>query len=106
MSRCRGLFSVSIWARSSNDDIDLETLVGQDAALRAAGGTQHALVTTGRCWSGIVSHLEFVHAEPIGQSTYYLRIVLGCGSSLPKSPELPGNCWSRRIMKRCHLQEE
>ena len=69
------LFSVSVWALSRNDDIDLETIVGQDASLRTVSGTKHALASAGRRWSGVVSHMELMHAEPSGLSTYYLRIV-------------------------------
>ena len=68
------LFSVSIWARSPNDDIDLETLVGQPASFRAVSGVQHAARGV-RSWSGVCSQMELVHAESTGLSTYYLRIV-------------------------------
>jgi uncharacterized protein involved in type VI secretion and phage assembly len=68
------LFSVSVWARSPDDDIDLEAMVGKKAALRAASGTAFALYG-GRAWTGVCNHMEQVQAESTGLSTYYLRIV-------------------------------
>ena len=68
------LFSVSAWARSPDDDIDLEAMVGKKAALRAASGIAFAL-HGGRAWTGICNHMEQVQAESTGLSTYYLRIV-------------------------------
>jgi type VI secretion system secreted protein VgrG len=62
-------FSISIWARSPNDDLDFEEFVGKKAALRVDGGA------ASRVWAGIVSTMELVQVESTGLSTYYLRIV-------------------------------
>jgi uncharacterized protein involved in type VI secretion and phage assembly len=69
------LFSVSIWARSPNEDIDLSTIVGKPAGFRVVSGLKYALLDGGRAWTGICSHAELVQPEPTGLSTYYLRIV-------------------------------
>ncbi len=45
------LFEVSVVARSPNDDIDLESIVGQPASLRITSGIAHARHRE-RCWSG------------------------------------------------------
>jgi type VI secretion system secreted protein VgrG len=68
------LFSVSIWARSPSDDLDLEAFVGRAASFTAGSGMLHALHGP-QGWTGVVSHMEQVHAESTGLSTYYLRIV-------------------------------
>ncbi|MFO0761386.1 MAG: type VI secretion system tip protein TssI/VgrG [Byssovorax sp.] len=68
------LFSVSVWARSPNDDIDLESIVGKKAGLRTVSGIAFAR-HPGRTWTGVCNHMEQVHAESTGLSTYYLRIV-------------------------------
>jgi uncharacterized protein involved in type VI secretion and phage assembly len=67
------LFSVSIWARSPDDDLDLETIVGKAASLRIVTGTAFSLHPA-RSWSGVCSHMELLKAEPTGLSTYYLRL--------------------------------
>src|SRR5689334_11839081 len=73
-----GLYTVSVWARSPQFDMDLESLVGEPAGLliNAAEGNAHG----GRQWSGIVAFMEQVQGldessatNPL--STYYLRIV-------------------------------
>lgn len=68
------LFSVSVWARSPNDDIDLETIVGKAASFRAVSGVLHAQSGL-RAWTGVCNHMELVQAESTGLSTYYLRVV-------------------------------
>jgi uncharacterized protein involved in type VI secretion and phage assembly len=67
------LFSVSIWARSPRDDIDLETIVGKAASFRVVSGMAFAQQPV-RAWSGVCSHMELLKAEPTGLSTYYLRL--------------------------------
>jgi type VI secretion system secreted protein VgrG len=62
-------FSISIWARSPNDDLDFEDFVGKKASCRLDGGA------SGRTWSGVCSTMEQVQVESTGLSTYYLRIV-------------------------------
>jgi type VI secretion system secreted protein VgrG len=70
-----GLFDVSIIARSPNEDIDLESIVG-----KSAGFLLVDQVLTARAWTGIVAEMEQVRAEAptaagIGLSTYFIRIV-------------------------------
>ncbi|MBI4705786.1 MAG: type VI secretion system tip protein VgrG [Deltaproteobacteria bacterium] len=69
-----GLFSVAVWARSPNEDIDLDAIVGKPAALRVASGLKHARVGERR-WTGICSAVEQMQAETKGLSTYRLHIV-------------------------------
>ena len=74
------LFTVSVWARSPQHDLDLESFVGEPASLRILSGTKFVAGLGGRQWSGVCSFMEQVQAvEPQpGQkplSTYYLRIV-------------------------------
>jgi type VI secretion system secreted protein VgrG len=69
-----GLFTASIVARSANQDLDLSQIVGDAAAFRVTSGVAFAALG-GRVWSGIVSSMEQVQAEPTGLSTYHLRIV-------------------------------
>ncbi|MBK8258632.1 MAG: type VI secretion system tip protein VgrG [Polyangiaceae bacterium] len=69
------LFDVSIVARSPNEDIDLESLVG-----KAAGFAMVDQLMNGRAWTGIVAEMEQLRAEAPtsagpGLSTYFLRIV-------------------------------
>ncbi len=68
-------FTVSVWARSKNDSIDLPSIVGKDASLRVIAGYKWALLGGARYWTGICSYMEQVQAESTGLSTYYLRIV-------------------------------
>jgi type VI secretion system secreted protein VgrG len=69
-----GLFSVSVWARSPNDDLDLESIVGKKASLHLSSGVRF---TKGgaRTFGGICNHLQLVHAESTGLSMYHLVIV-------------------------------
>src|SRR5580704_7259279 len=67
-------FTVAVWARSPHANVDLEGLVGKDAGLRVVTGWAH-VSQKDRTWTGVVSHIEQVQAEPTGLSTYYLRIV-------------------------------
>ena len=70
-----GLFAINVWARSPNQDLDLEALVGKSASLHVIGGWEFAALGGTRRWAGVCSHIEQVHAEPTGLSTYALRIV-------------------------------
>jgi type VI secretion system secreted protein VgrG len=68
-------FTATIVARSSKEDIDLESLVGKAGALFTMGNLAAA-----RAWTGVVSHAEQIDVEPPtatshGLSTYLLRIV-------------------------------
>jgi type VI secretion system secreted protein VgrG len=67
-------FVLSVWARSTDSDIDLEAIVGKGAGLKITSGVAHVQEAT-RLWTGVCSHIEQVQAEPSGLSTYYLRIV-------------------------------
>jgi len=67
-------FEVSVWARSPNEDLDLDSIAGKPAALRIMHGVVH-LSRGARVFSGICRHIEQVQAERTGLSTYYLRIV-------------------------------
>jgi type VI secretion system secreted protein VgrG len=59
------LFEVEIEARSPNEELDLEGLVGKGAALRAGG----------RAFRGVCCAVEQTRAEPSGLSTYAVRLV-------------------------------
>ncbi|AGP42302.1 hypothetical protein SCE1572_52070 [Sorangium cellulosum So0157-2] len=69
------LFTVSVWARSRNESLELDSIVGKAAALRVVSGYKWALLGGARYWTGICSYMEQTQAEPTGLSTYYLRIV-------------------------------
>lgn len=68
-------FTVSVWARSKNESLELPKLVGKEASLRVLAGYKWAQLGAARYWTGICSYMEQVQAEPTGLSTYYLRIV-------------------------------
>ena len=68
------LFEVDVLARSPQEEIDLERIVGQGAGFALDSGVLHLSAAT-RVWTGICSHMELVQAEPTGLSTYFLRIV-------------------------------
>ena len=68
------LFSVALEARSPNEDVDLESIVGKPALFRIASGVAWAHLDT-RVWTGIVSEMELIRVEPAGLSTYALTIV-------------------------------
>ncbi|HRI65192.1 MAG TPA: type VI secretion system tip protein TssI/VgrG [Polyangium sp.] len=59
-------FDISIVARSTDEDIDLDALVGHGAGFKVASSL---------AWSGIVQFAEQVDVEPDGLSTYFMRIV-------------------------------
>jgi type VI secretion system secreted protein VgrG len=69
-----GLFSVTLEARSPNEDIDLESIVGKPALFRVVSGVAWAHLDT-RLWTGVVSEMELTRVEPSGLSTYALSIV-------------------------------
>jgi type VI secretion system secreted protein VgrG len=69
------LFTVSVWARSPQADLDLEALVGKPASFRIQSGLAFALLGGTRHWTGVCSYIEQIQPEPTGLSTYYLRIV-------------------------------
>ncbi|MFT3772895.1 MAG: type VI secretion system tip protein TssI/VgrG [Minicystis sp.] len=67
------LFCASVFARSPDDDIDFESIVGRPASFRIRNGAGGGGGT--RTYTGICSHMEQVQAESSGLSTYYLNIV-------------------------------
>jgi type VI secretion system secreted protein VgrG len=69
-----GLFSLSIQARSTSADIDLESIVGKRATFRIQSGVVYAR-SGSRYWTGVCSHIEQTQAETTGLSTYQLRIM-------------------------------
>lgn len=52
------LFTVSVWARSPQQDLDLESIVGQQASLKLIDGKKFAALGGVRHWSGVVSTLR------------------------------------------------
>lgn len=74
VERMFGLFEVSVIALSSNEDINLDALVGKPAALYIAAGTVH-LLNDGRRFAGLCSSMEQLKSETKGLSTYRLHIV-------------------------------
>jgi type VI secretion system secreted protein VgrG len=69
------LFSVSIWARAHNPEIDLEAIVGKAMTLEVMHGARFILGQGARTWKGVCAYAEQIQAEPTGLSTYYLRLV-------------------------------
>ena len=69
------LFTVSVWVRAANPEIDLEAIVGKEASLHVVQGARFTLGMGSRTWKGVCAYAEQVQAEPTGLSTYYLRIV-------------------------------
>ncbi len=69
------LFSVSVWVRTPNPEVDLEAIVGKEATFHVTHGTRFTAGMGSRTWKGVVAFAEQVQAEPTGLSTYYLRIV-------------------------------
>ena len=68
------LFSVSVWARSPDDDLDFEAIVGHGAWFSL--GTGARLGRSGaRRFTGVCCHMEQERAESTGLSSYSLRIV-------------------------------
>lgn len=60
-------FEVQVFARSPNESIDLESLVGKPAGLLV----HHEPMIDPRAWTGVVAHAEQLQAEPAGLSTYF-----------------------------------
>jgi type VI secretion system secreted protein VgrG len=81
-------FDISIVARSPDEDLDLESLIGQGAAFKVSGGL---------AWTGICSFAQQIDVEPDGLSTYYVRIV-------PALWRL-SNRWNNRIFQHLSVAE-
>ncbi len=71
--RISSLFDVHVMARSPNDDLDLESIVGAAAALTIGGGPLD-LFGAHRRFAGVCSDLELVGVESDGLSTYRIAI--------------------------------
>jgi len=74
------LFSVSVWARSEDDSILMEAVVGKPASFRLESGYAHVMSGGTRLWKGICSHFQQLKAvvPQSGQKalhTYHVRIV-------------------------------
>jgi len=69
------LFTVSVWARASSPEVDLEAIVGKEASLHVVHGARFIRGLGSRRWKGVCAYAEQVQAEPTGLSTYYLRLV-------------------------------
>ena len=73
------LFSVSVWARCLEADVDLEGILGKEASLHIVHGTVHVAGLGSRTWKGVCTHIEQVEGvspQPgqKAESTYFLRI--------------------------------
>ena len=69
------LFEVSVLATSTDDNIDLDAVVGNGAAFKLETGNYQA-TTPVRVWAGVCAHMSQVHAEPApGVSMYHVMIV-------------------------------
>ncbi len=64
-------FEIAVVALSPEEDVAFEDFVGSGATLRIASPSP---LVPARVFTGIVSHMEQVEAEPTGLSTYFLRI--------------------------------
>ncbi len=74
------LFTVSIWARSEDDSIPSESVIGKPAGFHIQSGYAHVKSGGSRLWTGICAHFEQLKAVvPLpGQTplhTYFIRIV-------------------------------
>lgn len=69
--RMSDVFTIDVLARSSDENVDINAIVGKGAALGAIAENGFM------AWSGIVNHMEQTKPadESHGQSTYVLRIV-------------------------------
>jgi type VI secretion system secreted protein VgrG len=69
------LFEVSVLASSTDDNIDLDGVVGKGGAFKLETSNYKAS-TPVRVWAGVVAHMSQVHAEPApGVSVYHVMIV-------------------------------
>ena len=69
------LFEVTVLAVSTDDNVDLDAVVGKGAAFKLETPHYRPL-TPGRVWAGVCARMSQVHAEaPPGVSTYKVVIV-------------------------------
>ncbi len=69
------LFSVSVWARCENPDVDMETLIGKKAEFTVQDGLAFVQGDQSRKFTGICENIEQVETESTGLSMYYVHIV-------------------------------
>ncbi|WP_437989242.1 type VI secretion system Vgr family protein [Sorangium sp. So ce145] len=69
------LFTVSISATSEDPSVDFDAIIGQPASFRAARDLAFSPLGAARLWSGLCNSMQLARAEPLGRSTYHLRIV-------------------------------
>lgn len=72
--RMNRTFEIQIEARSANDSLDFETIVGRRASFSLDGGARH-VTRSRRNWYGICSSVELLKAESTGLSTYRFVVV-------------------------------
>jgi len=73
------LFTVAVWVRCEEPDVDLEGILGKEASLRIVHGIAHVAGLGTRTWKGVCTHIEQAHGvTPLpgqkAESTYFLRI--------------------------------
>ena len=73
-------FTVSIWARSEDPGITMESVVGKPASFRIETGYAHVKSGGTRSWEGICSHFQQLKAVIVKpgekvEHTYHVRIV-------------------------------
>src|SRR4051812_44860766 len=74
-----GLFTLAVWARCEEPDVDLEGILGKDASLHIVHGTLHVAGLGARTWKGLCTHVEqTAGVSPIpaqrAESSYFLRV--------------------------------
>jgi type VI secretion system secreted protein VgrG len=50
------LFTVSVWARASNAEVDLESVLGKEASLHVVFGTLGGAALGARLWKGVCAY--------------------------------------------------
>jgi type VI secretion system secreted protein VgrG len=68
------LFNISVWARSPDDGIDLESIIGKKAELKVMSGLGFGLGGGARKWTGVCERIALVDTESAGLSTYQVHI--------------------------------
>ena len=67
--RMSALFTITLWAFSTDPAVDFDAVVGQTARFTISRGSDE------RTWTGICRSIELVASEENGLSTYHLAIV-------------------------------
>jgi type VI secretion system secreted protein VgrG len=73
------LFSLAVWVRCEEPDVDLEGILGRQASLHIVHGVVHVAALGSRTWTGVCTHIEQVEGvspQPgqRAESSYFLRI--------------------------------